>query len=179
VLEILDDAYTRRYGEDRVIHSDVLHAEPGNAKATIVGDLTCAEHIPSDTFDCVILTQTLQLIYDVPAALRTVHRILKPGGVLLATIPGISPISRYDMDRWGYYWAFTTRSAQSLFSEAFSIENVQIDAHGNVLSAISLLLGLASEELSVRELDHVDPDYQVIITIRAEKPQESWRGVST
>jgi hypothetical protein len=70
VLEILDDAYTRRYGEDRVIHSDVLHAEPGNPKATIVGDLTCAEHIQSDTFDCVILTQTLQLIYDVPAALR-------------------------------------------------------------------------------------------------------------
>jgi hypothetical protein len=42
----------------------VPHVErhPG---ATIVGDLTRADHIPSDSFDCVNLTQTLQFIYDV------------------------------------------------------------------------------------------------------------------
>ena len=44
-------------------------------------------------FDCAIVTQTLQFVYDVRAALATLHRILAPGGVLLATVPGITKIS--------------------------------------------------------------------------------------
>ena len=58
VLEIGDNAYTRRFGGERVTKSDVLHVSEGNPDATIVGDLTCADFIPSDSFDCVILTQT-------------------------------------------------------------------------------------------------------------------------
>src|SRR5215813_4804398 len=52
VLEIGDNTYTRKFGGDRVTRSDVLHAIEGNPKATMVADLTCAEHIPSGTFDC-------------------------------------------------------------------------------------------------------------------------------
>jgi SAM-dependent methyltransferase len=93
VLEIADDTYTRRFGGDRVTTSDVLHFIEGQPGATVVADLTCAEHLPSATFDCVILTQTLQFIRELPTALRAVGRILRPGGIVLATIPGISPIS--------------------------------------------------------------------------------------
>ena len=63
-------------------------AREGNPQATIVADLTDAPHIPDDTFDCAIVTQTLQFVYDVRAAFATLHRILAPGGVLLATVPG-------------------------------------------------------------------------------------------
>jgi SAM-dependent methyltransferase len=171
VLEIGDDTYTRRFGGDRVIKSDVLHVEEGNPRVTIVADLSCADHIPSDTFDCIILTQTLNVIYDVRAALRHLYRILKPGGVLLATFPGISQISRYDMDRWGEYWRFTTLSAQRLFTEVFPPECVAVEAHGNVLAAISYLHGLATEELRQEELDHHDPDYEMLITVRAAKAE--------
>jgi SAM-dependent methyltransferase len=173
VLEIGNDTYTRKFGGDRVTKSDVLHVAESHPQVTIVGDLTRADHIPSDSFDCIILTQTLQAIYDVPAALRTVYRILKPGGVVLVTVPGISKISRYDMDRWGYYWSFTSRSAQRLFKEIFPEANVKVEAHGNVLAAIAFLQGLASEELRQRELDFFDPDYEMLITIRAVKPQIS------
>ena len=55
---------------------------------TITADLTDAPQISSDTFDCVIITQTLQMIYDLPTLMRTLHRILKPGGVVLATGSG-------------------------------------------------------------------------------------------
>ena len=112
----------------------------------MLADLTCADHIPSDTFDCVILTQTLHLIYDVRAALKTLYRILKPGGVVLATFPGISQISQ---DEWGAYWCwgFTTLSARRLFEEAFPAANVKVEAHGNVLVAMAFLQGLATEEL--------------------------------
>jgi SAM-dependent methyltransferase len=158
VLEIGDDAYTRKFGGEHVTKGDVLHVIEGNPKATIVTDLTCAHHILADTFDCIICTQTLQFIYDVQATLKTLYRILKPGGVLLATFPGISQISRYDMDRWGDYWRFTTLSALRLFEEVFPPEHVTVEAHGNVLTAIAFLHGLAAEELRQEELDYHDPD---------------------
>lgn len=171
VLEIGDDSYTRKFGDDRITRSDVLHAVEGNPKATIVADLTCADHIPSDAFDCIIFTQTLQFICDVQAALRHLYRILKPGGVLLVTFPGISQISRYDMDRWGDYWRFTTLSAKCLFEGIFPPSNVEVQSHGNVLTAVAFLHGLAVEELKREELDYGDPDYEVLITMRAVKPE--------
>jgi len=170
VLEIADDNYTRQFGGDRVIKSDVLHVSAGDPKATLVGDLTSANHIPSNTFDCVIITQTLQLIYDVRAALQTIYRILKPGGVVIATFPGISPISRYDAERWGYYWSFTSQSARRLFSEVFPPDQIQIGVYGNVLSAATFLYGMATEELKQKELEYFDPDYEVIIGVRAARP---------
>ena len=171
VLEIGDDSYTRKFGAGRVTRSDVLHRQEGNPKATLVGDLTDARHIPSDTFDCIIFTQTLQFIYDVRAALTHLHRILKPGGILLATIPGISQISRHDMERWGDYWRFTTLSARRLFEEIFPKSNVTVQAYGNVLTAIAFLEGLVVNELRREELDHLDADYELLITVRAKKPE--------
>lgn len=171
VLEIKDDTYTRKFGGERVTRSDVLHKVEGNPMATIVADLTCADGLSSDSFDCIICTQTLQFIYDVKAAIATLHRILKPGGVLLVTVPGISHISRYDMEHWGDYWRFTTLSACLLFEEAFPTANVTVRAYGNVLSAIAFLHGLASGELRQKELDSLDPDYEVLIAVRAVKPE--------
>jgi SAM-dependent methyltransferase len=167
VLEIEDDFYTRRFGGSRVTHSDVLHVTAGNPRATIVADLTRADHIPANTFDCIILTQTLQFIYDASAAIGTLHRILKPGGVLLATFPGISQISQVWSSQW--YWCFTIPSAGRLFEAVFPAENIVVEAHGNVLVATALLQGLTADELLPEELDHHDLHYQVLITVRAVK----------
>jgi SAM-dependent methyltransferase len=169
VLEIGDRRYTERFGGAKVIQSDVLSVQPGNSEATIIADLTSANHIPSDCFDCAILTFTLQFIYDVRAALRTLHRILKPGGVLLMAVPGISQIARYDDDNWGEYWRFTSRSIRMLFAEVFGPESLAIKTHGNVLAALAGLHGLISNELRREELNHHDRDYELIITIRAVK----------
>jgi glycosyltransferase involved in cell wall biosynthesis len=171
VLEIGDDLYTRRFGGQRVTRRDVLHVSEHNVHTTIVADLTCADHIASNTFECVVLTQTLQFIYDSRAALKTLYRILKPGGVVLGTVPGISQISRYDMERWGHYWSFTTLSTRRLLEEVFSAGNVNVGAYGNVLAATAFLHGLATQELKQKELDYRDPDYEVVITFRAMKPE--------
>jgi SAM-dependent methyltransferase len=168
VLEVGDDAYTREFGGDRVATSDVLHVSEKNARATIIADLADAQNVPSGAFDCIVLTQTLQLIYDVRAAVSTLHRILRPGGVVLATIPGISQIDHYDWsDSW--YWAFTMLSARRLFEEFFSAGSVRIESFGNVLTATAFLQGIASGELRADELDHNDSDYPVTITVRAVK----------
>ena len=169
VLEARDDAYTRKYGGARVTCADVLHPTADNPKATIVTDLTCADDIPGNAFDCILLTQVLPFIPDVQAAVRTIHRILRPGGVALVTLPGISQIIRYDMDRWGDYWRFTSLSARRLFEAAFPAGDVQVEAHGNVLVATAFLQGLSTRDLRGPELEHRDPDYEVLITVRAVK----------
>lgn len=168
VLEIGDDTYTKIYGL-LVDRSDVLHVQEGNPKATIVADLTCADAISDNTYDCIIMPQTIQFIYDFRSALKHTYRILKPNGVLLVTMSGITQISRYDMDRWGDYWRFTSLSVTKLFEEFFSSRNLTIKAYGNVLSVISLLEGLASRELKKPELDFHDPNYEIIISVRAVK----------
>ncbi len=168
VLEVGDATYTNRFGGARVAVSDVLHINP-TPHATIVGDLTDADHIPSDTFDCIILTQTLHLIFDVRRALQTVYRILKPKGVLLATFPGITPIDHGEWaDSW--YWSFTMRSSRRLFHDVFPPARCHIEASGNVLVATAFLYGLAVEELRREELDYHDRRYEVLITARALKP---------
>ncbi len=170
VLEIGGSMYTRKYGGERVTKSDILHVSSDHPEATIVADLTRADFIPSDTFDCIIFTQTIQCIYDAGAALKTLQRILKPGGTLLATTTGIGQLSPSDMDRWGEWWRFTTLSVRRLFGEAFPSDSVEVQAHGNVLAAVAFLHGLAVAELTQRELDYHDPAYQMVITARVVKP---------
>lgn len=169
-LEIGDATYTHRFGGRRVTKSDVLHVRDGNPAATIVADLTDADHLPSNTFDCVIVTQTLHLIFDAAAAVRTIERILRPGGVVLATVPGISQISRNEWSET-WYWSFTELSARQIFERAFGRDALHIQSHGNVLAATAFLQGLASRELRLAELEHHDAAYPVTITIRAEKQQ--------
>ena len=94
VLEVGDGTYTERFGGERVTTSDVLHVDPDAPAATIIADLTSADHVRTDSFDCIILTQTLHLIFDVAAAVTTLRRILAPDGVILATVPGISQVDR-------------------------------------------------------------------------------------
>jgi SAM-dependent methyltransferase len=168
VLEIGAPDYATRFGTgaERI---DVLHAREGNPEATIVGDLTNAPHVPSDTFDCAIVVQTLQYVYDVRAALATLSRVLAPGGVLLATVPGITRISAVDDELWGEWWHYTARSARRLAEEAFGGGAVEVQTFGNVLAAAGFLYGLASRDLRSEQLDAHDPLYPVIVGIRAVK----------
>lgn len=137
----------------------------------MVGDITDANHIPSNTFDCIIMTHTIQMIYDQRSALRHLYRILKPGGVLLVNTHGISRIGRHEgADPWAVQWRMTTYSARRLFEEFFSADHLQVEGHGNVLVAIAYLHGLEVHELSKEVLDYYDSSYQVLLNVRAVKP---------
>jgi SAM-dependent methyltransferase len=168
VLEVGDDTYAGAFGAG-ITKLDILHADASNERATIVADLASADSIPSDTFDCVICTQVLLLIYDFRAAVGHLHRILKPGGSLLVTVPGISHLCFPDADAGGDYWRFTSFSVRRLLEEFFDPENVTVEAYGNVLSTIAFLEGVSAEELKRAELDVRDPAYELIVTARARK----------
>lgn len=167
VLEIGERTYTERFGHD-VSRSDMLHVDQVDG-ATYVADLTDAPDVPSDSYDCVILTQTLHLIFDMSAALRTIQRILKPGGTLLCTVPGISQVADGDWNKT-WYWSLTPCAARRLLSAHFPPEAVDVQTFGNVLSATAFLHGLADRELRPRELAVVDPEYPVVVAIVARNP---------
>jgi SAM-dependent methyltransferase len=167
-LEIGDNAYTMQFGRATVGQSEVLHVDASNPQATWVGDLSDAPHIPDNTFDCLVLTQTLHLIYDFRAALRTCYRILKPGGTLLLTVPGLTPIDRGEW-RETWYWAFTDSALRRLFAETFPAGEVEISSFGNVRVATAYLYGLGLPEIDQTSLDYYDPQFQVINAVKAVK----------
>lgn len=170
VLEVGDNTYTMRYGGDRVTASDVLNVHDAGGATTIVSDLTTMAGIADSTFDCLIVTQTLHLVFDVEAAIRSMHRILRPGGVLLLTVPGT--IAQLEQGQWRHcwFWGFGPLAMQRLFTGIFPPPNVELDSHGNVLVATAFLQGLAAEELKTSELEHRDPLYPLLLTVRAIKP---------
>jgi SAM-dependent methyltransferase len=175
-LEIGDTRYLDAFGEpDRLETIDVLDVSIDNPRATVVADLADAPQLADESYDCVICAQTLLLIYDVRAAIATLHRILRPRGTLLLTTPGISQICRPEMDETGDYWRVTTLSLRRLLEEAFRAEDLIVQAYGNVLTASCFLYGIAAEELHPWELDHRDPDYELLIAAHAVKGQGSPR----
>lgn len=172
VMEVGHDMYTVKFGGDRVRKSDVLHYVEGNPQATIVADLSRADNIPSNSFDCIIIVQTIQMIYNIKESVSELHRILKPGGVVLATTHGTSKIGRFlGVDDWGTYWHLTAQSSRLLFEEHFGKDNVSIEQYGNILTTIAFLHGLVVEDLSQKEIDYKDPRYEVLIGIQAVKQQ--------
>ena len=167
VLEVKDSGYTDRYGIG-VEHRDVLDIDPANPHATIKADLATADAIASDQFDCFVLTQTLQLIYDTRAAIAHAHRILRTDGALLVTMPAVSRVVPEDGLKTDY-WRFTIASCLALFGQVFGPEHITVRSHGNVLTCIAFLAGMAYEELSRQELDTNDKFFPVIVTVRAVK----------
>ena len=166
VLEVQEDDYSRRFGGDRVSQVDILNVDDSNPRATIVGDLADAATLPAGQFDCIILTQTLHLVFDMAAAIANVHRALRPGGVLLITVPGISPLDALAFrDSW--YWSLTEPSLRRLLSGPFDPQKVELETFGNLYAATAFLHAAAVEEVSKRKLDRFDRRYPVIVAARA------------
>jgi len=167
-LELLNSDYTVRFGGKQVTKIDVLDIDPANNSATVHGDLRDLESIKNSTYDCVILTQVLQFIDDYEVAIKECHRILKPGGVVLATVPALSRsdvASGSDRD----FWRFTPAGAQYIFGKVFGLKNIKVDGCGNVLTGLGFWVGLAQQDLSPTDFDYDDPNFPILVTVRATK----------
>jgi len=166
VLEVGDDRYSRRFGGERIGKQDVLHIHDRNPAATIVGDLADSDALPPETFDCVILTQTLQYVFDLRGAVANVRRSLRPGGVALITAPAISPMCA---DEWrdSHYWLFTAASMRRLLMGEFGHDRISVEAFGNLYAATAFLRGAAVEEVRKKKLCKKDLDYPITIAARA------------
>jgi SAM-dependent methyltransferase len=169
VLEIGDCGYTRRFGGKHVDRVDILDINPNNPEATLVADLCDASHLPSNTFNCIVLTQVLIFITDLQAAIRTLIRILKPGGVILSTQPGISPVmAPEELNSW--CWSIYPPSARWLFNDPqINRRSLIIESYGNLRTATGFLWGLAQEDLTDADFQIDDARYPLITAVRATK----------
>jgi len=165
VLEVKDSGYTNRFGRN-VTERAVLDIDPGNTNATYVADLTSCAGIATDTFDCFILTQTLHFVYDVRAAIAQVHRILRPGGVVLVTVPVTSRVAPPPITD---FWRFTPLGAGRLFEERFGAAGVTVRGVGNVLTQIAFLEGLAVADLAPADLGADERYFPLLACLRAQK----------
>jgi glycosyltransferase involved in cell wall biosynthesis len=168
VLEAGDDTYTRRFGGKSVEGTDIIHLDATNPRATIVGDLGESGLLPEGNFDCILLTNALHYVFDLRGAIGSLRQALKPGGVLLVTMPGVSGVDDGD---WGsnLAWSMTAPLARRLLEEWFLPGQVVVEAYGNVFAATAFLHGVVTEEVTRAELDQHDPRYPVLVGICAVK----------
>lgn len=162
VLEIGDRTYTEKYGFGEYFSYVLQFGTGAQAEGySFQGDLTTGKGLRENFFDCIILTQVIDFIYDISAAIENSIKALRKNGVLLVTVSGITPISRSDMDRYGHYWNFTDASLKRLFDR----QNVEckIQTYGNCKSACAFLQGMSYKELNKEELDFKDEDFQVVL----------------
>lgn len=164
-LEVVDGTYTKKFGGTKVTKSDVIDIFKSQ-KANIHGDLRNLHGvIPDNTYDTIILTQTLNVIDDYESAIRECKRILKPKGILLATLPTISPAWNLKIN----LWRFSLQSAKYVFKKYFESNKLEIISFGNRLSAESFWLGMSAEDLTIEELLKEEQVTPLIIGVIAVK----------
>ncbi len=168
VLEVKDDAYTRRFGAGRVRRSTVVDIDPTNQQATLIADLGQPGNLPAGAFDCIICTQTLQFIPTPHTALANLQAALAPGGALLLTVPCLSrtsvglPASDY--------WRWTPAGLRALLGQRWR-GPVTVQGLGNLRACVGFLLGEAAEELPPAILAVVDPAFPLVACAAARRPR--------
>jgi glycosyltransferase involved in cell wall biosynthesis/SAM-dependent methyltransferase len=167
VLEVKDPVYTQAFGSG-VEASDIVDIVAENPHATLVCDLAVDGSLPENSYDCFILTQTIHIIHEVDIVLRNAMRTLRPGGVLLATLPCVSRVD-YESGLEGDQWRFTPASARRLFEDTFGVGQIESQTFGNVLTCCAFLMGVSAGELSQAELDRRDAYFPLLIGVRAVK----------
>jgi len=163
VLEVQVSSYTRRFGQG-VVESHTVDINP-RFQATYTCDLAQAPQIPDDYYDCVLAPNTFQHLLDLHAALKTILRVLKPGGTVLASAAALLPL----IPEGGDYWRLTPEGWRYVLEGEWPQCEISIQSYGSCLSAAAAMYGLALEELKSSELDAHDPRYPVLITIRGRK----------
>lgn len=167
VLEVKEPEYCRLYARPGA-QVDILDLNPDNKIANIIDDLQYCNKIADNTYDCVLLTQVLQFVPDVDKALSAVARILRPGGILLVTVCGITQTGHEE--EGAFHWAFFAAGLRHALARYFDPRKLVIDSHGNAGLAASFLMGLTEQQVPPELLSVNDPEYAIVITGRAVKP---------
>jgi SAM-dependent methyltransferase len=164
VLEIQLPTYTERFGVGvRVAHTLDIRRD---SQPTYVCDLAkSGDVVPTGRYDCFLLPNTAQHVPDLEPALHHALRVVRPGGVILASAAGFLPLISDGAD----YWRLTVDGWKLLASRVWPECQTDVQSHGNCLAAIASMHGLAAEELTTRELDVSDRRYPVLITVRCLK----------
>lgn len=91
-----DSPYRSLFAQFAQVTTADLPGEGADIDLRIDGTLP----LPDETFDCVLSTQVLEHVPDVPAYLHEARRVLKPDGVLVLSTHGVYPYHPDPRDLW-------------------------------------------------------------------------------
>jgi len=168
VLEVRDDHYASG-AKKRIRQLDIVDIDSSNPRATLVVDIGAPGALPSETYDCVIVTQTLHLVRDIERAVDNIWGALVPGGTALLSVPVICRIDA-DFGPAGDFWRFTPAGWQLFLNRRLPTADVSVEGHGNLVVAIAFLAGLAPQELTADEIAFEDPHFPVVACARIDRP---------
>lgn len=164
VLEIDRNDYTYRFGHDlRAVHSFDINPE---SNPTFLCDIAhCEDILPSEAYDCVLLPCTLQHFRELELSLRNALRLVKPGGVILASAAALSRLDEVFLD----YWRFSPEGWRSFLPQVWPDCTIAVEGEGNCLPVIAMNLGLSLEELKPQELNYYDARFPLVTTVYCRK----------
>lgn len=174
-LEIGSTLTLHRLGGPAITRADALDLAARDG-VTIVADLSRADALAADTYDCIIVPFTIHLIYDLDAALHHLLRILKPGGVLLVNFPCVDyyPPHGIDMGTGAplfVHWWFTPLHVQNLLRrQGLDDDSFALAVDGNVFARVAYQMNLPAEELTAEERDFTDEGHPLLVSARVVKP---------
>lgn len=168
--EIAAPDYLQQYGGGRLRRVDVIDIDPGNPRATIVADLAEAGSLPSDSFDCLVVMQTLQYTARPELALAGCLRAIRPGGSLLLAVPALAPHDQREAET-ADHWRFWPAGVASMLRRTAPDMDHQVTGYGNLVAALAFLHGLCAEELEPAELLAHDPRFPIVVCARTDRPR--------
>ncbi|MDQ3250615.1 MAG: class I SAM-dependent methyltransferase [Chloroflexota bacterium] len=184
-LEIGETTTIRQYGGSALVQADAIDLAAHSPNVRIVADLSRADAVPGDVYDCFVNQFTTCVIYDIEAALYHSIRLLKPGGVLLINFWCVDFYLHRGLDMgtapqghpplYMHHW-FTPIGVHTLLRGlALGERDYRLDIYGNLLTRMAFLLNLPANELTRQELNYVDPGQPLLICARVVKPT-AWQA---
>jgi SAM-dependent methyltransferase len=180
-LEIGTTETIQQYGGGAVTQAEAIDVTAHSPEVTVMADLTRADHVPADNFDCFINQFTMHVIYDLEAALYHSIRMLKPGGVLLINFSCVDYYFPRGLDMgtgtplYLYWWFTPIQVVNLLHQRGLTEADYHMEVYGNLFARIAYQLNLTAEELTSSELEYKDPGHPVLICVRVKKPAD-WQS---
>lgn len=175
-LEIGETSTIRLFGGDAVTAPEALDLAAHSPEVKVVADLSRADDVAPDQYDCFVNQFTTCVIYDIRAALYHALRLVKPGGTLLINFWCVDYYLHRGLDMgtgaplYMYHW-FTPIQVHDLLQRlALTEKDYTLTVYGNLLTRLAFLLNIPARDFTPAELDHQDPGQPLLICVSIRKP---------
>lgn len=115
--------------EREAVRESVDLAPKAEEQVTWIADLTSMPLVPSNRYDAAVCHQVLEHVPDPAAAVAELHRVIKPGGFLVISVPHLSRQHELPHD----YFRFTPAGLKRLLSDA-GYQSISVQTYGGVFT---------------------------------------------